>query len=160
MQYALILVLIAAAAVMSFVGGGTTPSARESHQITQAQWVVIYGQAALGWLHTHPGYSGAISDAQMQSVLGASWANLPAAMTEAAMTHGALISAGKPYAWAVLPSATTASALGDLLRHDLVANGNESITINENGTLVSPQLSNSQPAPVGIPDNAIVVAAQ
>ncbi len=160
MQYALILVLIAAAAVMSFVGGGTTPSTRASQQLTQAQWVVIYGQAALNWLHTHPGYSGTISDAQMQSALGASWANLPAAMTAAAMSHGALVSAGKPYAWAVLPSATTANALGDLLRSDLAANGNESVTINENGTLVSPQLSNPKPAPAGIPDNAIVFAAQ
>ena len=160
MQVALILVLIAAAAVMSFVGGTSAPSSRASQQLTQAQWVVIYGQAALNWLHTHPGYSGTISDTQMQSALGTSWGKLPAAMTAAGISHGALISAGRPYAWAVLPSSTTANALGELLRHDLAANGNEAVTINENGTLVSPQLSNPQPAPAGIPDNAIVVAAQ
>lgn len=159
MPYALVLMLMVAAAVMEYVGSALIPAQRATMQTAQAQWVVIYGQAAQSYLAAHPGYSGAITDAQMQTVLG-TWSNLPAAMTQAGVQHGALVSSGRPYGWGLLPTGATAAAVGELIRRDLSASGNQSITVNQNGTLVNPQLSNPQPAPAGIPDNALVVAPQ
>ncbi|NNM65053.1 MAG: hypothetical protein HKL99_10645 [Burkholderiales bacterium] len=160
MAYALVIVLLAALAVMGYIKDTVAPSPLAAQQTTQAEWTQMYGQAAGAFLTANPGYSGQISDQQMVTELGSSWSTLPAAMTRSGMQHGAFVSGGVPYAWALLPTAQTGSAVGKLIKQDAVAAGNLSITVDENGTLVNPQMNNPQPAPAGVPNGAMVVSAK
>ena len=157
MAYAFIILLIAAITVFAHVENDAVPSPRDNMRTTEAEWLVTYGEAAQQFLNANPGYSGTITDAQISTGL-ASWGNLPTAMTNAGISHGALVSSNRAYAWGVLPLAESSEAVGMLIKHDPDLAGNEAVYIDVNGVLVNPAMGGSAPAPAGIPNDAIVYA--
>ncbi|MDA8093645.1 MAG: type IV pilus biogenesis protein PilM [Betaproteobacteria bacterium] len=157
--YAFIIFVIAITAIVAHVDHQAVPSSGDSMQTTEAEWVVTYGGAAQQFLASNPGYSGAVTDAQLAPGL-ASWASLPGAMTTAGIAHGALVSSNRAYAWGVLPLSMSSGAVGRLIKNDPELADDAALSIDVNGALVNPETGGTTPAPAGIPNNAFVYAPQ
>lgn len=117
-----------------------------------AQWMQVYGNAAMGFAQANPGYSGSITDAQVAPYLGA-WQSITTSMTAAGLQHGAEISSGQLVVWCSGAGSTVVTQPpADIT--------NPASGYNQGGNLVNPILGNQGALPSNVPAGATVLRVQ
>lgn len=117
-----------------------------------AQWMRVYSNAAIGFAQANPGYSGLITDAQVEPYLGV-WQSITASMTAAGLQHGAELSGGQLVVWCSGSGSTVVTQPpADIT--------NPSSGYQQSGNLVNPILGQQGALPSNVPAGATVLRVQ